>query len=153
MAVQPLVFQRRMREARRVLMNYDVLRRCQECFVSCLKVTVHHPVRREAGTRGTYLGGGTRFESLSRYQQPLLIFLVSLCLGQIWRMKYFSTTSIYQELQIGHCKTCEGEEVSLSDLLIYDAPNKCTDGTLKEAAVASSQVIALVLHIQRCKRI
>jgi hypothetical protein len=60
---------------------------------------------------------------------------------------------MYQELNIGHCKTCEGEEVSLSDLLIYDTPNKCPDGTLKEAAVASLQVLTLVLYIQRCKRL
>jgi hypothetical protein len=58
-------------------MNYDVLRRCQESFVSCLNVTVLHPVREEAGTRVANLGG-TRFESPSRYQQPSLIFLVSV---------------------------------------------------------------------------
>lgn len=35
------------------------------------------PCAERAGTRGTSLGG-TRFESRSRYPQPLLIFLVSL---------------------------------------------------------------------------
>jgi hypothetical protein len=134
-------------------MNYDVLRRCQEFFVSCLKVTVLHPVRREAGTRGANLGG-TRFESQSRYQQPLLIFRsLSQCLGKISRLKYLSTATIYQELHIRLCKTCEVEEMSLGDLLIYDTPIKCPDGTLKEAAVASLQVFTLVIYIQRCKRL
>lgn len=59
---------------------------------------------------------------------------------------------IYQELHIGLCKTCEVEEM-LGDLLIYDTQNKCPDGTLKEAAVASLHVFTLVLYIQRYERL
>jgi len=134
-------------------MNYDVLRRCQECFVICLKVTACAapcPVR--SGDKGNKFRGYPFRISVTLPVTFTNFLSFCQCLGQISRLKYFSTTSIYQELHIGHCKTCEGEEVSLSDLLIYDTPNKCPDGTLKEAAVASLQVLTLVLYIQRCKR-
>jgi len=106
---------------------------------------------KKRGQWGTNLGG-TRFESQSRYQQPLLIFR-SFSLS---RANFKTQNTSQPPPSIKSC-TLEFvklvEEMSLGDLLIYDTPNKCPDGTLKEAAVASLQVFTLILYIQRCKRL
>jgi len=76
-------------------MNYDVLRRCQECFVSCLKVTVLHPVRREAGGKGNKFMGYPFRISVTLPATFTNFLSFSQCLGQMSRLKYFSTTSIH----------------------------------------------------------
>ena len=107
------------------------------------------------GQGGQIWGGGYSIRISVTLPATLLIFR-SFSLGVSGKFQDSDTSQPPPSIKsctLDFGKTCEVEEMSLGDLLIYGIPSKCPDGTLKEAAVASLQVFTLVLYIQRCKRL
>jgi hypothetical protein len=113
------------------------------------------PCSERSEGKGSKFGGGYSIRISVTLPATLLTFR-SFSLGVSGKFQDSDTSQPPPSIKrctLDFGKTCEVEEMSLGDLLIYGIPSKCPDGTLKEAAVASFQVFILVLYIQRCKRL